>query len=153
MLDNLTSSMMNTEIRMLATMKKIGERIEQLRMQKGWSQAELAAKVGVTRSAINQLESGETKNPRPATLMKLADALQVDERELMGLPVDADDVDTLLLKVLREMPIDRKMEVARYTQYQAGQVTKLLANESFARYMNLLTKLIDDRNGTPKKPE
>ena len=144
---------MNEEIRILADMKTTGERVEQLRLQKGWSQAELAAKVGVTRSAINQLESGETKNPRPATLMKLADAFAVDERELVGLPVADDDVDALLLNVLRQMPIERKMEVARYTQYQAGQVTRLLANESFARYMNLLTKLIDDRNDPPKKPE
>ena len=132
---------------------KIGKRIAELREAKGWTQSELAAKARVTPSAINQIESGLTKRPSIETLFPIADALNVDARELAGINRDAEDLALVIAHLLREMPEERKTEIARYTQYQAGQVTKLLANESFARYMNLLTKLIDDRNGTPKKPE
>ena len=132
---------------------KIGRRIAELREAKGWTQSELAAKAGVTPSAINQIESGLTKRPSIETLFPIADALNVDARELAGLDKATDDLALVIAHVLRELPEERKTEIARYTQYQAGQVTRLLANESFAKYMNLLTKLIADRNGTPPDPE
>ena len=132
---------------------KIGKRIAELREAKGWTQSELAAKARVTPSAINQIESGLTKRPSIETLFPIADALNIDARELAGIDRGTEDLALVIAHLLREMPEERKTEIARYTQYQAGQVTKLLANASFARYMNLLTKLIDDRNGTPKKPE
>jgi transcriptional regulator with XRE-family HTH domain len=132
---------------------KIGKRIAELREAKGWTQSELAAKARVTPSAINQIESGLTKRPSIETLFPIADALNVDARELAGIDRGTEDLALVIAHLLREMPEERKTEIARYTQYQAGQVTKLLGNESFARYMKLLTKLIDDRNGTPKPPE
>ena len=132
---------------------KIGRRIAELRDAKGWTQSELAAKVGVTASAINQIESGLTKRPNIETLFRIADALNVDARELAGVDKSTDDVAVIIAHLVRDMPADRRQEIARYTQYQAGQVTTLLANESFTRYMTLLTKLIDDRNGKPNKPE
>ena len=39
--------------------KKIGARIAELRKQKGWSQAELAEKVGISRQHINRVENGQ----------------------------------------------------------------------------------------------
>jgi transcriptional regulator with XRE-family HTH domain len=40
-----------------------GEYIKNLRMEKGWSQRELASKVGITNAAISRLESSERKKP------------------------------------------------------------------------------------------
>lgn len=132
---------------------RIGERIAALREARGWTQTELASRAGVTASAINQIESGLTKRPSIETLFPIADALNVDARELAGLDAEIDDLGQAIAHVLRELPAERQIEIAHYTQYQAGQVTKLLANDSFARYMNLLTKLIDDKKDGPETSE
>jgi transcriptional regulator with XRE-family HTH domain len=42
-------------------MDTMGERIKTLREEKGWSQSELARRVGVERAAVSQWESGQTK--------------------------------------------------------------------------------------------
>lgn len=132
---------------------KIGQRIAELRQARGWSQAFLASKAGVTASAINQIESGLTKQPKIETLFPIADALGVDPRELAGLEPKAGDMSVAIAQVLRQLPADRQREIGRYTSFQAEQVAKLLGNESFSKYMQLLTRLINDRNGAPKKPE
>lgn len=52
----------------------IHRRLETARTNAGLSQAELAKRVGVTRSAVNQWESGQTKHVRPENLFAVADA-------------------------------------------------------------------------------
>ncbi len=129
---------------------RIGERIALLREAKGWNQSELATRAGVTPSAINQIESGLTKRPSIETLFRIADALNTSARELAGFHGGVDDLAEVTAHVLRELPDERKREIARYTEYQAGQVTKLFAKESFSKYMKLLTTLIDDKTDKPK---
>lgn len=52
----------------------IGERVRYAREQSGLSALELARSVGVTRSAIYQIESGTTRSPTPQTLWAIARA-------------------------------------------------------------------------------
>ena len=133
---------------------KIGQRIAALREAKGWNQSELAKRAGVTASAINQIESGLTRRPSIETLFPIADALDVDARELAGLPPTADaDLAKALSNLIREMPEDRVKDIARYAQYQASQVTRLLASDTFSRYMTLIDRLIDDRNASSTKED
>lgn len=42
-------------------METMGDRIKALREDKGWSQADLARRVGVERAAVSYWESGQTK--------------------------------------------------------------------------------------------
>lgn len=49
------------------------EKIIELRQKKGWTQAELAAKLGTTQSALARIESGKF-NPKLDFLKRLADA-------------------------------------------------------------------------------
>jgi putative transcriptional regulator len=56
--------------------KKIGERIVELRTQKGWSQSDLARACNKDRQAIEKLESGKV-NPTLYTLLELADAMEI----------------------------------------------------------------------------
>lgn len=56
----------------------VGERILALRHERGWSQLKLAKKLGVARTTIEKLESGQTAAPSAETLLHLADALGVD---------------------------------------------------------------------------
>lgn len=67
--------------------EKLGQRIRQLRQQKGLSQKELAEKAGVFD--VGELERGRkvkggAANPRVETLYKIAVALGVDMEELFG---------------------------------------------------------------------
>lgn len=61
----------------------IGQRIRRLRQKKGLSQAALARGVGVTRSAVSQIESGTTRGTKPDNLLAYARELGVDVEELV----------------------------------------------------------------------
>lgn len=59
-------------IPIMVAVDTIGTRIKEAREAAGLNQAQLAARIGVERQAISQLESGVTKNPKPANLLKIA---------------------------------------------------------------------------------
>ncbi len=58
------------------------ERLRRMRTEKGLSQAKLAARAGLDPSTVNQIERG-AREASPATLRKLADALDVGLYELL----------------------------------------------------------------------
>jgi len=55
-------------------LKAFGTRVKGLRKQKGWTQKELATKIGVRFSQLNKYESG-LHAPPPETLLELAGVL------------------------------------------------------------------------------
>jgi transcriptional regulator with XRE-family HTH domain len=61
----------------------IGKRILLLRVQKGWSQDELADRAGLTPRTIGKIEAG-LQNPGFPTYHAIAKALEVDPGYLMG---------------------------------------------------------------------
>jgi len=54
-----------------------GDRLQALREFKGWSRAELARRTGLNRTAIGNLETGATPNPRSDTVDRLVEALDI----------------------------------------------------------------------------
>ena len=50
----------------------MGERVRGLRVQKGWTQPELAEASGIDQSTISKIENGETRSPHPVTLRAIA---------------------------------------------------------------------------------
>lgn len=76
---------------------KFAKALALLRAQRGLTQRELAAKVGIAWSMISKYESGQSK-PRLKTLLKLADALYVPVDRLNG----DDPVDTYQLELTPE---------------------------------------------------
>jgi transcriptional regulator with XRE-family HTH domain len=58
------------------------DQLKRLRLEKGLSQAKLAALADVDPSTVNQIERG-ARDASPATLRKLADALEVSIAELL----------------------------------------------------------------------
>ena len=56
-------------------MNSVGDRIRIERKSQKMSMAELGRLVGLSRSAIGQIESGDTKSPTAENLSKIADAL------------------------------------------------------------------------------
>jgi len=62
--------------------KKIGQRIIELREQKGWSQSDLARACNKDRQAIEKLENGKV-NPTLYTLLEVANALELSLSKLV----------------------------------------------------------------------
>jgi transcriptional regulator with XRE-family HTH domain len=67
--------------------RKLGVKIKRLREAKGWTQAQLADKIGVSRVHLANLESPDEaahhRSPSLATLEKIAKALRVKLTELL----------------------------------------------------------------------
>lgn len=59
-------------------------RIEEVRRSRGWSQAELARRSGLTQQAIQRYESGE-REPKVSAVVSMAAALGVTISYLLGL--------------------------------------------------------------------
>jgi len=93
-----------------------GTMIREYRKQKGWTQKRLSQESGINESSIKQYELG-TRNPKPDTLTKIAQALEVDmvdlipqqEAEVILKPVDETPVnesfyinDTLVTKIVTQ---------------------------------------------------
>ena len=62
--------------------KKIGQRIVELRSQKGWTQSDLARASNKDRQAIEKLENGKV-NPTVYSLYEISKALEVPLKKLM----------------------------------------------------------------------
>ena len=62
--------------------KTFGMRLKRERTRKGWSQAALAAKLGVTREYVARLESGQ-HDPPLSTVERLAKILRVSITKLV----------------------------------------------------------------------
>ena len=60
----------------------VGERLRELRLQRGFSQEELAYEADVPLSQIGRIERGEN-NPTISTLFVLAEALGVELKDLV----------------------------------------------------------------------
>lgn len=63
----------------------LARRIEELRAGAGISLYELANRSGINRSQLTRLLQGETRQPTPETMNKLAAALNVDPEEFYDL--------------------------------------------------------------------
>jgi transcriptional regulator with XRE-family HTH domain len=57
-------------------------RLRRRRLEKGWTLSDLATASGLSRRTLSLLEQG-LREPRPANILRLAEALQCDTRELM----------------------------------------------------------------------
>lgn len=71
-----------TELPREGVLPELGRRIVRLRAGRGWSQGELARRLGIARSRLGKWERG-LHGPPVEDLARLADALEVDLEELV----------------------------------------------------------------------
>jgi len=85
--------------------KTIGERLRDIRRRRGFTQGELAEKLGLNQPLVSQYERGEIR--MHATLVAaLAKVLRVSTDELLGLKASKENglvTDRRLLRQLRKM--------------------------------------------------
>ena len=63
--------------------------VREWRRYRAVSQADLAQRAGVTEATISRLEQPGHSPPRPSTIRKLADALEISPHELFAPPSTA----------------------------------------------------------------
>lgn len=91
----------------------LGERIRRRRREKGWTQGELARRVGIKPSRISKYENG-TYQPSLATVKAIADALGTTTDHLLGRGPQPDSDARLkdLLSRLDELPAEPRNAIA-----------------------------------------
>jgi transcriptional regulator with XRE-family HTH domain len=62
----------------------LAQRVRDQRYAKGWGPDELASRASISRTALYQIESGKTEQPRAATLRRIALALEIPTETLLG---------------------------------------------------------------------
>lgn len=68
---------------------RLGEIVRSRRQELGWNQLELCQRTGISPAVLNRIESGQTSQPSPSKLARLAEVLDLDLGELftaVGLP-------------------------------------------------------------------
>ena len=60
------------------------EQLMELRKQRGWSQEQLGAKIGVTRQTVSKWETGDT-TPELAKLIELSSLFEISVDQLIGI--------------------------------------------------------------------
>jgi DNA-binding XRE family transcriptional regulator len=63
---------------------KLNEKLNKARINRGYTQLQLAEKVGASQATINKLEGGKIGSPSFELAIKIANALQIDVYELFG---------------------------------------------------------------------
>jgi putative transcriptional regulator len=65
----------------------LGNRLRELREERGWTQAELAARIGVSRKTVNTIEN-RVFVPSTLIALKLARALELPVEKLFSISSD-----------------------------------------------------------------
>lgn len=109
-----------------------GEIIKKLRIEKGLSQEELGARVGVQRAAINKYEKGLVVNLKRPVIEKLAYSLGVSPTVIMGFSEEGNKSESALADNLEPIELDRVPLVGRIA---CGQ--PILAEEHVEDYVDM----------------
>ena len=115
-------------------MAKVGERLKEERLLRGWSQRDLAREAGTTAETISSIETGQHE-ARPSTLRKLAEGLDLEVRDFYAEPAlpkaEAPETGPSLL--------DRALDAARQDQEKSARaVNRLSASEGMLKSTNIM---------------
>jgi transcriptional regulator with XRE-family HTH domain len=94
-----------------------GVRLAQIREEAGFTQSSLARAVGLSQSAISQIEAGE-RNPSYETIRQLAEAMKLSPAHLVGGEVeDLSAEETALFRQYRGLDENAKRELEQFAAY------------------------------------
>lgn len=117
----------------------IGDRLKAFRLGSGLSAEEVAARIGISRTALYRFEKGELV--KIETLEKLAELLSVSLPTLLGVGVEYISSAVVYFERLRQIE-----EEAEHIVVLAGPISYLLASDSFhATLAEVLSESIPDK--------
>lgn len=68
----------------MTNIESIGKRVLRRRLSRGWTQADLCKRTGLSTGHISDIENGNRKDLQIDTIKKLARGLEMDLIELIG---------------------------------------------------------------------
>lgn len=90
----------------------LGQRIARLRKERGYTQVELAEKIGLTQGLISDYERDKVR-PHPEMTIRFAQALEVTSDVILGLKASKSNGNKPSLKILRRL---KKIEALPLSQ-------------------------------------
>lgn len=139
----------------------MAERIKKRRLVMGYTQEELALKLGLQKSAIAKYENGRVENIKRSVISKMAEVLECSPSYLMGWNnvdhlVRLRDNEELLIETYRKLPEDSKRRLEEYASALSNvhSLEEPLLNAAHARTDILTTEadrkhdedIMDDEN-------
>jgi transcriptional regulator with XRE-family HTH domain len=123
----------------------VGERLKRAREEAKLSQQELAVKIGVTRSAIAQVESGISNSLNAENLTKAARELGKNAVWLASGEGEEHSFDTLA-EAIQEMPAEQSQQSFDFIIYQIqNNVVPYLEEPKARKYVDMIDRLKRDR--------
>ena len=102
----------------------IGENIKQYRLQNGWTQQELGAKIGISKNAIGNYEKG-FRSPKKDTMFDLANAFNISIDDLFPpIQKDSSSPTSSIQTIYDELKPPRKAKVLTYAKRQRDEQRK-----------------------------
>jgi transcriptional regulator with XRE-family HTH domain len=94
-----------------------GARLAKIREQAGFTQSSLARAVGLSQSAVSQIEAGE-RNPSYETIRQLAEAMNLTPAHLVGGEMEGlSEEETALFRQYRGLTEDARRELEQFAAY------------------------------------
>lgn len=123
----------------------IGKRLKDARLAKGFTQLDLAKKIGVTSGAIGNYEN-ETSHPKTGILLKLFEALEVDANYLWQDTINvsagnAPSIDALNIARQYDLATEHEKSIVRATLAPYAEKVKVIKEEYAAELMPSTTEL------------
>src|SRR3954464_2260972 len=100
-----------TEIFKKKTNKTIGKNIRTFRHQHGWSQEDVANRLGISIPAFSKIETGVT-DINLSRLEQIANIFEVNVVNLLALDAEQTDLKPSSLSVAQKKLVDRESEIA-----------------------------------------
>ncbi|HGK1333337.1 TPA: S24 family peptidase [Streptococcus pneumoniae] len=99
----------------------IGENIKRYRLQNGWTQQELGAKIGISKNAIGNYEKG-FRSPKKDTMFDLANAFNISIDDLFP-PIQNDSSSSAsqIQSIYDELNPPRQVKVLNYAKMQLNE--------------------------------
>ena len=99
----------------------IGENIKRYRLQNGWTQQELGAKIGMSKNAIGNYEKG-FRSPKKDTMFDLANAFNISIDDLFP-PIQNDPSSNVsrIQSIYDELNPPRQVKVLNYAKMQLNE--------------------------------
>ena len=128
----------------------IGDRIKRAREEAELTQQQLGDLVGISASAISQLEGGSSKSPNPTNLFKAARALKKNPEWLITGEGEESPVDDIR-EAIGALPDDNPQLVLDFIQYRWEKAAGLIAGERATEYIAMIENFKQDLEARKKK--
>jgi transcriptional regulator with XRE-family HTH domain len=109
----------------------VGECIKSLRRQHGWSQLDVASRLGISVPAFSKIETGVT-DVNLSRLEQIANIYEVSVVQLLTVGSDQAELELSHLNVMQQNLTDREIEVAELQRKVIDLYEELLNKRSIA---------------------